>query len=181
MRSVPAADATILETANRSPDSHSSWAPGPRQASAIDGADSPATSSTATEIWVSARPTAGLPSSTTIRTSARSLRTSSAVSSVCRSLSWVEITAAAPARPAAVSASADRGLASSRGTPQPAMTPARPGSGRSSTTTAGTPDRLSSSTIRRPTPCSPHTITCPRQLLYASVMVRGCHAPGPAR
>ena len=132
----------------------------------IDGADSPATSSTEIAIRDSARPTAGLLSWTTTRTSARSSRVSRAASSVGRSSSWAQITASAPASPASARVSADRELPAMCGMPQPVRLRASRGSGWSSMTTVGTPEELSSSTIRRPTPCRPQTITCPRHPAY---------------
>ena len=78
------------------------------------------------------------------------------------------MTAVAPARPAPARVAADRELAERCGTPQSASWRASAGSGWSSMTTAGTPDRLSSSTIRRPTLRRPHTMTCPRQSAYAA-------------
>ena len=74
------------------------------------------------------------------------------------------MTAIAPARPASASVAAARELTARCGTPHPASWRAGAGSGWSSTTTAGTPDWLSSSTKRRP-----HTITWPRQSAYPPV------------
>ena len=162
-RSEARRGAVVRAARKRSPSSGISWMPDCRHASAIDGADSAATSSTDTSIFASARPTPGLPSWTTTRTSARSSRVSSAVSRVTRSSSRAQMTAVAPARPASARVAADRELAGRCGTPQPASWRASAGSGWSSMTTAGTPDRLSSSTIRRPTLRRPHTMTCPRQ------------------
>ena len=105
----------------------------------------------------------GWPSCATTRTSARSRRASSAVSSADRSSSWAQITAIAPARPADISVSSARACPVISGTPQAAIIRASAGAGSSSTTTAGTPDSVSCSTIRSPTPGSPQTITCPRQ------------------
>ncbi len=168
-RSEAARGAVVRAARNRSPSSAISCAPDCRHASAMAGADSPATSRTATSICSSARPTAGLPSWTTTRTSARSSRVSSAVSSVSRSSSRAQMTAIAPARPASVSVAAARELAARCGTPHPASWRASAGSGWSSTTTAGTPDWLSSSTMRRPTKRRPHTITWPRQSAHPPV------------
>lgn len=158
--------AVVRTARNCSPDSVIRCTPSRRQASTTDGADRPATSSTATPTCLTARPTAGLLSCATTRTSSRSLRASSAVSSVRRSSCCAQITATAPASPALVSASSARVLVIS-GTPQASISRASGGSGASSTTTASTPDSVSSSTIRRPTPGSPQTITCPRQSEYA--------------
>ena len=90
-RSVAACGAVVRAARNRIPDSDSSWTPSPRQTSTTDGADRPATSSTATPASRTARPTAGLASCAITRTSARSRRTSSAVSSADRSFSWAQI------------------------------------------------------------------------------------------
>ena len=119
------------------------------------GRTGPATSRTATPASRTARPTAGLASCATTRTSARSRRTSSAVSSADRSFSWAQITAIAPARPADISVSSARACPVMSGTPQAAIIRARAGAGSSSTTTAGTPDRVSCSTIAQPDPGQP--------------------------
>src|ERR1700728_2303664 len=42
-------------------------------------------------------------------------------------------------------------------------------------TTVGTPEECSSSTMRRPTPCSPQTIACPRQSAYTPPTGPGWH------
>ena len=68
-----------------------------------------------------ARPTAGLASCAITRTSARSRRTSSAVSSADRSFSWAQITAIAPARPADISVSSARACPVISGTSQAAI------------------------------------------------------------
>ena len=162
-RSVAACGAVVRAARNRIPDSDSSWTPSPRQTSTTDGADRPATSRTATPASRTARPTAGLASCAITRTSARSRRTSSAVSSADRSFSWAQITAIAPARPAESSVSSARACPVISGTPQAAIIRASAGAGSSSMTTAGTPDSVSSSTIGSPTPGSPQTITCPSQ------------------
>ena len=52
--------AVVRAARKRSPSSGISWMPDCRHASAMDGADSPATSSTDTSIFASARPTAGV-------------------------------------------------------------------------------------------------------------------------
>ena len=162
-RSVAACGAAVRAARNRIPDSFISCTPSPRQTSTMDGADRPATSSTATPTCLTARPTAGLSSCAITRTSGRSRRVSSAVSSADRSSSWAQITAIAPARPADVSVSSARAGPVTSGTPQAAMIRASAGAGLSSTTTAGTPESASCSTISRPTACSPQTITCPCQ------------------
>ena len=126
-------------TANRSPPSSRSCDALPRHASTNDGAAKAATSSTlpGPVTRSRARPTEGLASWTTRRTSGRASRTRNAISRVASSLVSAQITATARSRPASVSPSPRCALRWMCGTPQPR----RPGpdrrSGSSSTTTTG--------------------------------------------
>ena len=134
-----------------------------RQASTTEGAASSATSSTQPLPVTSATacPTAALARATTGRVPGLSSLTSSAVSSKSSSLFSTHTTATAPDSPARSRVSASRALPTSWAASQRATMRASRGSGWSSITTTGTPARCSCSTVRRPTPSRPHTITCP--------------------
>jgi hypothetical protein len=165
-RSVPSRGAVTSAATNSVSPSRMSRARCPTHASTTDGANSAPTSSTPTEpsTCSTARATAGLSRSATIRTSGRRSRIKSTVSSVRRSVRSAHTTAAAPAMPASYSGSErwcePRTMC---GMPQPRTTRARRSSGSSSSTTTRAPARCSCSTVRSPTGFRPHTITWPAQ------------------
>ncbi len=151
------------------------------QASTTDGANSPATSSAlpAPVASSTARPTVGLSRWTTTEMSSRMSRTISAVSTLRRSLACVHTTARAPATPAARSNAPGSPSLDMCGQPQLSTSAAIRAEGSSSSTTTCTSATRSCSTVRRPTPSRPHTITWPVQCSYSpgAGAARGSEAP----
>ena len=178
---VSSSPTSTSATANRSPPSSIRWDGRRRQTCTNDGAARAAGSRMmpVPSTRSSARPTDGLARCTTRRTSGRASRTRMAISRVASSSDSTQMTAWARSRPASASPSPILALRRMRVTPQSSTIWARRGSGSSSTTTTRTRLWCSCSTVRSPTPWSPHTMTWPSfpQLPSGTVALRRATAP----